>query len=350
MHPDTASLPTAPLDRVLGGDALDPPPIWLMRQAGRYLPEYRAIRATVDSFLDLCFNPRLACEVTMQPIRRFDFDGAILFSDILVVPFALGRDVAFVEGEGPRLDPIDDDGINALPERLVPGKLDPVYEAVSLIRSRLDSSKSLIGFCGAPWTVATYMVAGKGTTDQMPARLLALRRPERFQTLIDRLVSASIEYLVGQFQAGADLVQVFDSWAGILGESDFRAWCIEPTRAIVAGVRRAVPNAKIIGFPKGAGFLIERYVQETKVDAVGIDWTEPLEQVRRRVGDGIAIQGNLDPLTLVAGGEALDKAVDDILASMRGSRFIFNLGHGIVPQTPIAHVERLVSRVRQTER
>jgi len=194
------------------------------------------------------------------------------------------------------------------------------------------------------------MVAGRSTSDQAPARLFALRNPEQFRLMIERLVSASIEYLVGQLRAGADLVQIFDSWAGILGESEFTSWCIEPTRAIVAGVRRAVPDAKIIGFPKGAGFLIERYVQETKVDAVGIDWTEPLEQVRRRVGGGVVIQGNLDPLTLVAGGEALDKAVDNILVSMRGSRFIFNLGHGIVPQTPIAHVERLVSRLRQTER
>jgi len=336
--------------RVLAGEPLDPPPLWLMRQAGRYLPEYREIRQSVGSFLELCFTPKLACEVTLQPIRRFDFDAAILFSDIFVVPVSLGRDVAFVEGEGPRLDPITEEGIHALPELPIRGKLDLVYETVSLVRQGLDPSKSLIGFCGAPWTVATYMVAGRSTSDQAPARWFALRDPEQFRLMIERLVSASIEYLVGQLRAGADLVQIFDSWAGILGESEFTSWCIEPTRAIVAGVRRAVPDAKIIGFPKGAGFLIERYVQETKVDAVGIDWTEPLEQVRRRVGGGVVIQGNLDPLTLVAGGEALDKAVDDILASMRGSRFIFNLGHGIVPQTPIAHVERLVARVRQTER
>jgi uroporphyrinogen decarboxylase len=320
-----------------------------MRQAGRYLPEYREIRQSVGSFLELCFTPKLACEVTLQPLRRFDFDAAILFSDILVVPLALGRQVDFVEGEGPRLDPIDHEGIDALPHRLMTGKLDPVYETVSLVREKLDLSKSLIGFCGAPWTVATYMVAGRSTSDQAPARLFALREPQRFRVLIDRLVSVSIEYLIGQLQAGADLVQIFDSWAGILGESEFTSWCIEPTRAVVAGVRRAVPDARIIGFPKGAGFLIERYVQETGVDAVGVDWTEPLDQVRRRVGGKVAMQGNLDPLTLVAGGEALDKAIDDILASMRGSRFIFNLGHGIVPQTPIAHVERLVSQVRQAK-
>ena len=321
-----------------------------MRQAGRYLPEYQEVRRTVGSFLDLCFNPKLACEVTLQPIKRFDFDAAILFSDILVVPFALGRQVDFVEGEGPHLDPIDHEGIDALSDQPIAGKLDPVYETVSLVRQNLDPSKSLIGFCGAPWTVATYMVAGRGTPDQAPARLFALREPQRFRVLIDRLVSASIDYLVGQLKAGADLVQIFDSWAGILGESEFESWCIEPTCVIVAGVRHAVPDAKIIGFPKGAGFLIERYVRETNVDGIGVDWTEPLGQVRQRVGSEVAVQGNLDPLALVAGGEALDSAIDHILALMAGSRFIFNLGHGIVPQTPIAHVERLVSRVRHGAR
>jgi len=340
----------SPLSCVLAGESLDPPPIWLMRQAGRYLPEYRAVRQTVGSFLDLCFNPALACEVTLQPIRRFDFDAAILFSDILVVPLALGRKVAFVEGEGPRLDPIGDAGIDALPDRLVPGKLDPVYETVSLVRQQLDPQKTLIGFCGAPWTVATYMVAGKGTADQAPARMLALRQPEQFRALIDRLVSASVEYLVGQLRAGADVVQIFDSWAGILSESEFQSWCIEPARAIVEGVRKAVPGAKIIGFPRGVGFLIERYVRETKVDAIGLNWTEPLGRIRERVGEAVAIQGNLDPLTLVVGGQPLDDAIDQILTAMRGGRFIFNLGHGIVPQTPPDHVAQLVSRVRGVER
>jgi len=338
------------LSRVLDGESLDPPPIWLMRQAGRYLPEYRQIRQTAGSFLDLCFNPELACEVTLQPIRRFDFDAAILFSDILVVPLALGRRVAFVEGEGPRLDPIDEAAVDGLPDRLLPGKLDPVYETVSRVRRNLDPAKTLFGFCGAPWTVATYMVAGMGTPDQAPARLLALRDPDRFRLLIDRLVSASIEYLVGQFRAGADVVQIFDSWAGILGESEFQSWCIEPTRTIVEGVRQAVPGARVIGFPKGAGFLAERYVRETGVDGLGVDWTEPLDRVRAQVGDGIAIQGNLDPLTLVAGGNALDAAVERILAVTRGSRFVFNLGHGIVPQTPPEHVAQLVSRVRRAGR
>lgn len=333
--------------RVLGGNQLDPPPIWLMRQAGRYLPEYQAIRRRADSFLDLCFNPELACEVTLQPIRRFDFDAAILFSDILVIPFGLGRNVTFVEGEGPRLDPINDEQISALATGLLPGRLDPVYETVALARSRLEASKALIGFCGGPWTVATYMVAGRGTADQGPARLLAARKPDLFQTLIDKLVSASAEYLVGQLRAGVDVVQIFDSWAGVLGEAEFEAWCIRPTATIIERIRQQVPGARVIGFPKGAGLMIGRYVRETKVDAIGVDWTEPLDLVRDQVDDRAAIQGNLDPLVLLAGGAALDHAVDRILDRLSGARHIFNLGHGIVPATPIAHVEQLVARVRK---
>jgi uroporphyrinogen decarboxylase len=318
-----------------------------MRQAGRYLPEYRAARATVGSFLDLCLNPRLASEVTLQPIARFDLDAAILFSDILVVPYALGRNVAFVEGEGPRLDPIDEGGIAGLGTEGLPGRLDPVYETVALTRSRLDSGKTLIGFCGAPWTVATYMVAGRGTSDKSPARTMALETPEVFQSLIDKLVSVSAEYLIGQLRAGANVVQIFDSWAGILGENEFDRWCVRPTTEIVRRVRMAVPDAPIIGFPKGAGLMIARYVAKTEVDAVGIDWTEPLDAVREQVGDRVAIQGNLDPLALLIGGDALDRAVDWILERMSRSRFIFNLGHGVLPQTPIGHVERLVARVRR---
>lgn len=333
--------------QVLDGELLKAPPIWLMRQAGRYLPEYRAVREDVNGFLDLCFNPDLASKVTLQPIARFDFDAAILFADILVIPYALGRSVKFVEGEGPRLEPIDKDGITALDQGDGLEKLNPILETVSLVRRQLDTTKTLIGFCGAPWTVATYMVAGRGTPAQAPARSMAAREPEHFQLLINRLVNISADYLIGQFRAGADVVQIFDSWAGVLGENEFERWSIAPTAEIVRKVRAAVPHAKIIGFPKGVGFMLERYAEETGVDAVGIDWTVPLNLARQRLPEEIAIQGNLDPLILHSGGTALDRAIDHILECLGGSRFIFNLGHGILPDTPIAHVERLVERVRK---
>ena len=334
------------VERVLAGEHIGTPPLWLMRQAGRYLPEYRALREKAGSFLDLCFNPVLAATVTLQPIERFDFDAAILFSDILVIPHALGRKVAFVEGEGPRLDPIDAAGIAGLDEGKIGERLQPVFETVAMVRDKLASDKTLIGFCGAPWTVATYMVAGRGTPDQAPARLMAARDSEIFQSLIDRLVVASADYLIRQFRAGADVVQVFDSWSGVLGEAAFERWCIAPMAAIVQAVRAEVPDAKIIGFPKGAGLMLERYVAETGVDGVGIDWTVPLDFARDRLQGHVTVQGNLDPLLLLTGGKAMDEAIDRILAGLSGGRFIFNLGHGIRPETPIAHVERLVRRVR----
>ena len=332
------------LKRVLAGEALDPPPVWLMRQAGRYLPEYRAVRAKAGSFLDLCFDPEFAAEVTLQPVRRFDLDAAILFSDILVVPHALGRTVRFVEGEGPRLEPIDGEGIDRLAFRSE--ALAPVIETVARVRAALAADKALIGFCGAPWTVATYMVAGEGTGDQLPARLLAARDPTLLDRLIGILVEASVAYLVAQLEAGADVVQVFDSWAGILNEPDFDRFAVAPMARIVRGVRAEHPGARIIGFPKGAGLRLERYVEETGVDAVGIDWTTPLSFAAERLQPQVAVQGNLDPVTLLAGGATLDAAVDTILATLRRGRFIFNLGHGILPATPVAHVERLVKRVR----
>jgi uroporphyrinogen decarboxylase len=318
-----------------------------MRQAGRYLPEYREVRAKAGGFLDLCFSPQLATEVTLQPIERFDFDAAILFSDILVVPHGLGRRVAFVEGEGPQLDPIDGAGIDALADKVLEG-LDPVYEAVERIRGRLDRGKSLIGFCGAPWTVATYMVAGHGTSDQAPARLMARRHPVQFERLIDILALASAMHLIGQLRAGADVVQVFDSWAGILGEEEFERWVIRPTSAIVKAVRDEVPNARIIGFPKGAGLMLERYVTSTGIDGLGVDWTVPLDFAKARLQPRVTVQGNLDPMALVAGGRALDGATDAIMEAMGSGPFIFNLGHGILPETPIAHVEQLVARVRKS--
>ncbi|MBZ9938020.1 uroporphyrinogen decarboxylase [Mesorhizobium sp. BR1-1-16] len=337
---------TSKLLRVLGGEAVAPPPIWLMRQAGRYLPEYLAARAEAGSFLDLCFNPKLAAAVTLQPVQRFGVDAAILFSDILVIPKALGRDLWFEQGEGPRLDPIDAEGIAALTSEGASERLAPVLETVSRVRAKLGRETALIGFCGAPFTVATYMIAGRGTKDQAPARLLAARQPEVFAALIDHIVVASIDYLAAQLEAGADAVQIFDSWSGVLSPEGFCRWTIEPIGRIVEGVRERVPGAKVIGFPKGADRAIRDFVGETGVDAVGVDWTVSLDAVRAELRGLTALQGNLDPMLLVAGGAVLDAAVDDILAAMDGAPFIFNLGHGIVPETPIAHVEQLIRRVR----
>ncbi len=334
------------VDHVLGGQTLSPPPIWLMRQAGRYLPEYRALRTRAGSFLDLCLNPDLAASVTLQPIERFDLDAAILFSDILIVPYGLGRRLDFVEGEGPRLDPIDGDGIAQLDLGGFAKRTAPVLETVSEVRRRLDGGKALIGFCGGAWTVATYMVAGHGTVDQAPARLLAKCDPDLFQVLIDRIVDASVAYLIGQVQAGAGILQIFDSWAGVLDDEGFTRWCIAPTRRIIEAVRAAVPHVKVIGFPKGAGLRLAAYVRQTGVDGVSIDWTVPGAFARDHLQPLAAVQGNLDPLTLVAGAGALDAAVDGILETLSGGRFIFNLGHGIVPETPIRNVEQLVARVR----
>jgi uroporphyrinogen decarboxylase len=338
---------TKPLLRVLAGERQAVPPVWLMRQAGRYLPEYRALREKAGGFLDLCFNPELAAEVTLQPVRRFGFDAAILFSDILVVPLALGRKVWFQEGEGPRLEPLTDAAaVAALGERIDQAIVMPVYETVRRVRAALDAKTALIGFCGAPWTVATYMVAGEGTPDQAPARMFACREPETFARLVERLADASIAYLVGQLQAGAECVQLFDTWAGVLSEGEFERWSIRPTRRVVEGVRARVPGAKIVGFPRGAGAKVARYVAETGVDAVGLDWTQGLAFARDVVQRLKPVQGNVDPLALLAGGAALDREVDAVMEALAGGPFIFNLGHGILPQTPIAHVERMVKRVR----
>ena len=338
---------TKPFLDVLSGRKQAVPPIWMMRQAGRYLPEYRALRAKAGSFLDLCFTPDYAAEVTLQPIRRFNFDAAIIFSDILVIPHALGRTVRFEAGEGPRLDPLDTpERIAGLASKADFTKLEPVFEALRRVRRELDDKTALIGFCGAPWTVATYMVAGQGTPDQAPARMLAYKHPDAFQNIVDALVENSIHYLVGQLKAGADALQIFDTWAGVLPPREFMRWSIEPTRRIVEGVRRQIPDAKIIGFPRGAGALLPDYINATGVDGVSIDWRAEPSLIRERVQTSVAVQGNLDPLALIAGGAALDRAVDDVLASYAGGRLIFNLGHGILPETPIAHVEQMVRRVR----
>lgn len=332
---------------VLRGERQKVPPVWMMRQAGRYLPEYRAVREKAGGFLDLCFSPPLAAEVTLQPIRRFGFDAAILFSDILVIPHALGRKVSFVAGEGPKLDPIDNpETIAALPRQADQNRLAPVYETVARVKAELSPDVTLLGFCGAPWTVATYMIAGEGTPDQAPARIFAYRYPDAFAALIDRIADASVAYLVRQLQAGADAVQIFDTWAGVLPPEEFRRWSMEPTQKIVAGVRKEVPDAKIIGFPRGAGSMLPLYAHHTDVDAVGLDWMIDKTFARDQVQRIKPVQGNLDPLALLAGGTALDRAVDDVKAAFADGPFIFNLGHGILPATPIENVERMIKRVR----
>jgi len=332
---------------VLAGRRQAIPPVWMMRQAGRYLPEYRAVREKAGGFLTLCFDPDLAAEVSLQPVRRFGFDAAILFSDILVVPLALGRKVWFVEGEGPRLEPLTDaKALLSVRGEADANVLAPIYETVRRVKAALDAETALIGFCGAPWTVATYMIAGQGTADQAPAKNLAAREPQAFQYVIDCLVDASVDYLVKQLEAGADVVQIFDTWAGSLPVEDFERWCVQPTKRMVAKLRAKKPGARVIGFPRGAGRNIPRYVDETGVNAVslesGIDRSFARDQIQSRV----PVQGNVDPLALLEGGAALDREVDAVLEAFGAGPLIFNLGHGILPQTPIAHVERMLKRVR----
>ncbi|SJM31471.1 uroporphyrinogen decarboxylase [Mesorhizobium delmotii] len=330
---------------VLKGKAAFPPPIWMMRQAGRYLPEYRETRRRAGSFLDLCYDPDLAVEVTLQPIERFGFDASILFSDILVVPHALGRDVRFEEGRGPLLTPISATEIAALDGETFHVNLEPVYETVRRLRAKLPDETTLIGFCGAPWTVATYMIAGHGTSDQAPARLFAYREPAAFLQLLNVLADHSAAYLIRQIEAGADVVQIFDSWSGVLDEVSFEAFCVGPVAEIVRQVRAVHPNVPIIGFPKGAGAHYRSYRQKTGVTGLGLDWTVPLTEAKELQRGG-AVQGNLDPLRLVAGGKALGDGVDAILKALGDGPLIFNLGHGITPETPIAHVEAMVKMVR----
>ena len=320
-----------------------------MRQAGRYLPEYRALREKAGDFLTLCFTPDLAAEVTLQPVRRFGFDAAILFSDILVIPHALGQAVRFAVGEGPQLDPIADrQALMRLRLELDHGVLAPIYETIRRVKASLAPDVALLGFCGAPWTVASYMIAGHGTPDQQPARMFAYGDPEAFAGLIDKLVDASAAYLVRQLQAGVDAVQIFDTWAGVLPAEEFARWCIGPAQRIVANVRSQVPDAKVIGFPRGVGAGLLRYVEDVPVDAVGLDWMADPAFVRDEIQWRVPVQGNLDPLALLAGGSALDRGVDNILAAFSERPFIFNLGHGILPQTPIAHVEQMIARVRRS--
>jgi len=331
------------------GKSLTPPPIWLMRQAGRYLPEYRATRAQAGGFLELCYTPKLAAEVTLQPIRRYGFDAAILFSDILVVPDALGQSVRFAEGEGPLLDAITSaSNLTRLRPDATRPKFDRVAETVQRLRQDLPSETALIGFCGAPWTVATYMVEGRGSKDQAAARLFAYKDPDGFQKLIDIIVEASIDYLTRQVEAGADALQIFDTWAGSLPDDEFDRWVVDATRAIVGPLKTRFPDVPIIGFPRGAAGSALWYVAETGVDGIGCDTTMPPYMMAEAFDEeNVVIQGNLDPLLLVVGGDRMIERTEEILERMAGKRFVFNLGHGIVPQTPPENVSLLVETVRR---
>jgi uroporphyrinogen decarboxylase len=331
------------------GKAVKPPPVWLMRQAGRHLPEYHEVRARAGSFLDLCYAPELAAEVTLQPVQRYGLDAAIVFSDILVIPHALGQRLEFVEGTGPVLEPVrsaeDLARLNATATR---AKLDLVYEVVGKVRRRLPDEVALIGFCGAPWTVATYMVGGGGRAgDRDAAETWAKADTAGFGALIERLVEASIEYLTGQVAAGADLLQIFDTWAGRLSGEAFQRWIVEPTKAIVAGVKERHPGVPIIGFPLGAGAAIPAYVANCGVDGVSCDATVPLDFISRELSGRVVVQGNLDPQLLLAGGPDMERQTARILAALSSKPFIFNLGHGVLPQTPPAHVARLVKIIRE---
>ena len=316
-----------------------------MRQAGRYLPEYRALRAEKGGFLDLVYDSECAARVTLQPIERFGFDGAILFSDILVIPHALGQDLWFEEGEGPRLAPrLLDTPLSAVKQAVQ--RLDPVYATLRRLRAQLPSAVTLLGFAGSPWTIATYMIAGQGSREQAEARRFAYRDPAAFAGIIDAIVALTIEYLAGQIEAGADAVQLFDSWSGSLSPAQFDAWVIAPTQRIVAGVRARYPDTPIIGFPKGAGGKLIAYAEQTGVNAIGVDETVDPVWAHRYLPVGMPVQGNLDPLVLIAGGQQLDDAIDAIRAAFAGRPHVFNLGHGILPDTPIAHVEQALKRVR----
>jgi uroporphyrinogen decarboxylase len=333
--------------RVLSGETVSPPPVWLMRQAGRYLPEYRATRASVGGFLELCRAPDKATEVTLQPIRRYGFDAAILFSDILIVPDALGQTVRFEEGEGPKLTPLrNKEDVAVLSKVGFQEKVAPIFQTVRQLRASLTAETALIGFAGSPWTVATYMVEGGSSKEFLAVKKMAFGDPGLFQTLIDLLVDASFDYLVGQIDHGAQVLQLFDSWAGALPEGEFERWVVSPTARLVARLRDARPGIKIIGFPKGAGVMAELYAEQTGVDGISLDSSQRLSWAVERLSPKVTLQGNLDPVLLVTGGPALQRAVDHILEVTAGVPFIFNLGHGILPSTPPEHVTALMAMIR----
>ncbi len=331
--------------RALRGENTPERPIWLMRQAGRYLPEYRALREQKGGFLALCYDPAAAAEITLQPIRRFGFDGAILFSDILIVPYAMGQDLEFLAGEGPRLSPrLVDAALDSL--QAVPQRLAPIYDTVSRVKALLPADKTLLGFAGSPWTVATYMVAGEGSRDQHETRAMAYRDPAAFQAIIDAIVAVTVEYLAGQVAAGAEAVQLFDSWAGSLAPSEFERWVIAPNAAIVSALHSRFPELPVIGFPKGAGEKLPAYARETGVDALGLDETIDPLWAAKTLPAGLPVQGNLDPLLLLAGGAELERQAVRVLEAFADRPHVFNLGHGIGQFTPIEHVEQLLGTVR----
>lgn len=323
-------------------------PLWIMRQAGRYLPEYRKIRESLGGFLDLCYNPSKAAEVTMQPIDRFDFDAAIIFSDILIVPHSLGLEVHFEQGEGPRVERVT--GVNDLGKlKIDPNseKLQRVYEALTIVKSRLLGDKALIGFVGGAWTVATYMLEGRGKHDFTHSRKVAYSDPKFLHSLIDIITEQTVCHILGQIKAGADVIQIFDSWAGVLGGREYEEFIIKPTIKIVSEVKKHYPDVPIIGFPRGSGYLYEKYIELTGVNGIGVDQTVPLSRMVSW-GESLVVQGNMDPVVLLAGKEAIARKVDEIM-TVRPKKFIFNLGHGILPETPIENVEFLVSCVRGKE-
>ena len=329
----------------LNGKRGERAPVWLMRQAGRYLPEYRELRAKKGGFLELAYDSEAACEVTLQPIERFGFDGAILFSDILIVPHALGQHLEFLAGEGPKLSPtLLETALDALEPH--PEHYEPIYETVRLCRARLGAETTMLGFAGSPWTVATYMIAGEGSRDQHEARALAYRDPERLREILDRIVDQTVTYLRGQIDAGAEAVQLFDSWAGSLAPDQFEKQVIAPNAAIVAALKQSHPDTPVIGFPKGAGEKLPSYARKTGVDAVGLDETLDPVWAARELPAGMPVQGNLDPLLLLAGNGNLETRVRFILDALQDRPHVFNLGHGIDRRTPIEHVERLLRAVR----
>tara|TARA_B110001454_G_scaffold216699_1_gene240449 strand:- start:3867 stop:4913 length:1047 start_codon:yes stop_codon:yes gene_type:complete len=344
--------PSKPLLAVLKGERQAMAPRWMMRQAGRYLPEYRTLRADKGGFLELVYDSAAAAEITLQPLRRFGTDrqglhAAILFSDILIVPYAMGQKLWFEAGEGPRLAPtLAQSSLDSLTPDF--SRFDTIYETVRLVKAQLAPETTFLGFAGSPWTIATYMVAGQGSKDQAAARRMAYIDPARFASIIDAIVTATVPYLIGQIDAGVDAVQLFDSWAGSLSPQQFARWVIAPNKAIVDQVRAARPGVPIIGFPKGSGAKLVDYARETGVDAVGLDETIDPFWADAALPKGLPVQGNLDPLALIAGGEALDDAIDSILAAFSNRPHIFNLGHGITPETPIAHVAQMLNRLGRT--
>jgi uroporphyrinogen decarboxylase len=333
--------------KVLNGERVDSVPVWMMRQAGRHLPEYRELRSKARDFLDFCYSPSLAAEATLQPVRRYGMDGAILFADILLILDAMGRNVRFVEKEGPRVDPATKArDLAGVPMEKLLAKLAPVGETVERVRAALDPTTTLIGFAGSPWTVGVYAIEGRGGTDKADSRRFGYEHPEELDSMLDQLVEASAHYLVMQAKAGADALMLFESWAEGLPEDAFERWVIAPTAKLVARVRDLGVTVPILGFPRGAGALILDYAKRTGVSAVGLDTAMPLKWASANLPKGMPVQGNLDPMRLIAGGPGLETRVHAIVDALRDRPHIFNLGHGVTPETPIPHVERVLAALR----